>query len=319
MNKANAADLGNGLLGLGHIGVGAMARVRAKAFLERRDVRIVVGWSRSQESLEGYRKLTGAHGTCTWRRVIEDPNVDAICVGTPTNTHAQFALAAIEAGKHVLVECPAAGDMADLDGMAQAAERSNVVLYIGSNYRFDRAAQAIAYGTTNLGDVRLVQGDSSWQPHASSWFWDRALSGGVFPCVHLYQLALFHCLGQAQWIEATFGGEPSYGVAKVRYENGAIGIVTGGFHKHGTNQFLVIGSEGMMRQEPDGHFVLQRGAEIESIAIDNVNPTGEDNACFLGCIHGEDDWRTHLARERAILGTAIAAQQSAETDERVRI
>ena len=49
------------------IGVGGMARVRAQAFLERQDVRIVAGWSRSQDSLANYMKLTGAHGTQDWR------------------------------------------------------------------------------------------------------------------------------------------------------------------------------------------------------------------------------------------------------------
>ena len=317
VNQSNQTGRGNGLVGIGQIGLGAMAKARAQALLERSDIRLVAGCARSESSLEPYRKLTGARGTHDWCEVVGDAEVDAICVGTPTNTHIGYALAAIEAGKHVLVECPAVAELAHIDEMADAARRRDVVLYIGSNYRFDRVAQAVAFACANVGQVRLAQGDSSWRPDPASWFWDEAASGGVFTCVHLYQMAMFHCLGQPLWIEATFAGERSWGVAKVKYKNGAIGIATGGFHNYGSNQFVVVGSEGVLRQEADGRFVLQRGSSIDPVVIDNANPTAEDNACFLRCIRGEEDWQTHLAREYAILGLAIAAQRSAETDKRV--
>lgn len=307
------------MIGVGQIGVGAMARTRAKAFLGCPDVRIVSGYSRSEENLASYRKLTGAHGTHDWRELVEDARIAAICVGTPTHTHADFVLHALQAGKHVLVECPAALKIEELARMEQAAECARVVLYIGSNYRFDRAAQAVAHAATHLGAIRLVQGDSSWQPAPASWFWARTLSGGVFACVHLYQMTLFHCLGRALWVEATFCGVPEYGVATVRYESGAMGVATGGFHLHGSNSFEMVGSEGRLCQESDGRFVLRRGGATEQIAIVPVDPTVEDNACFLRCIRGEDDWRIHFARERAVLGLALAAQQSAESGTRVDI
>lgn len=306
------------MIGIGNIGTGEMARVRAQAFLECQDVRIVAGWTRSEKVREAYRKLTGARGTSDAREVFNDPAIDVICIGTPTSTHADFAVTAVQAGKHVLVECPAAGDLKDLDRMVQAAEQAKRVIYIGSNYRFCPAAQAMAYAATHLGEIRLAQGDSSWSPY-SAWFLDRALSGGLFTCVHLYPLALFHCLGRARWIEATMNAVSSYGVALVKYASGALGVATGGFQTHGINEFWVVGSEGLMRQEADGQFVLRRGQTSEPIPTRPVNATAEDNACFLRCVRGEEDWRLHWARERAILVVALAAQQSAESDRRVAI
>lgn len=305
------------MVGIGHIGTGGMARVRAQAFLERQDTRLEIGCSRTEAGLAEYRKLTQARGTQDWRAVVADPRVDAVCVGTPTATHTELALAAVQAGKHVLVECPAVSDLAELDRLTQAAERARVALYIGSNYRFDRNAQAVAYAVAHLGAIRLVHGDSSWRPPDGSWFWQPVMSGGTILCVHLYQWALFHCLGRALWVEAAYADDAFYGVAQAKYAGGALGLATGGFHTHGSNAFGVVGSEGLMRQEPDGQFILRRGGASEPIAIKEVDPTVEDNACFVRCLRGEEDWRVHLAREREILALALAAQRAADTDARV--
>ena len=48
-----------------------------------------------------------------------------------------------------------------------------------------------------------------------------------------------------------------------------------------------------------------------------VDVTAEDNACFLRCIEGNEDWELHAERERTIHAAAIAAQISAERGERV--
>lgn len=307
------------MLKIGHIGAGGMARERTAAFLKQNDVRIVAGWSRSKESLEAYTRLSGARGASDWREVAGSPEVNAVCIATPTSTHAGFAAAAIENGKHVLIECPAVNKLQDLDDLARAAERSKVALYIGSNYRFDRVSQAVRCAMANLGEVWLAQGDSSWKPGHPSWYYDRELSGGVLLCVHLYQFSAFHPLGRVLWIEAILSRNSWCGVATAKHETGAIAIATGGFQSHGTNRFLVVGSEGVLRQQDDGTFILQHGGKVAPVVTTDANLAFEDNACFLRCVRGEEDWRVHLARERDILATALAAQQSAETEKRVML
>lgn len=85
-----------------------------------------------------------------WRRLIEDPRIDAVCIATPTGTHAEIAIAAATAGKHVLTEKPMATTVVDADRMIAACHEAGVTLGVIFMYRFMDTArkmrQAIAEG-----------------------------------------------------------------------------------------------------------------------------------------------------------------------------
>ena len=293
-----------------------MARARAAELLQQEGVRLVIGWSRGEQNSAEYARLTGARCAEDWRAVIDEQEVQAVCIGTPTSTHVQYAVAAMEAGKHVLVECPATVRLSEFDRMVETAERSGVVFYAGSNYRFDTWAQALDYASQKLGRMLLAAGDSTWMPR-SPWYRDRALSGGVFPCVHLYQFTLFSALGRALWVTAELSREGDYGVAMVGYDGGATALATGGFERHGPNEFIVVGTEGMMRRQVDGSPAIVRGREAERIPTSPLRTTREDNAVFVRCIRGEEDWRTRAQAEREVHAVAVGAQDSAERSERI--
>src|SRR5690554_5045357 len=73
-----------------------------------------------------------------WREAIADDEIDVIDICSPGNTHAEIAIAALEAGKHVLCEKPLANTVAEAERMAQAAEaaaRRNVHSFCGFSYR----------------------------------------------------------------------------------------------------------------------------------------------------------------------------------------
>lgn len=86
------------------------------------------------------------------------PEVDAVVVATPPNTHAPLALEAIAAGKHVVCEKPFAGDRGEAVQMLAAAEQAGVVHLVGTEYRWGStqglATRAIAEGA--VGIPRLV-------------------------------------------------------------------------------------------------------------------------------------------------------------------
>jgi len=303
---------------IGHIGTGRMARGRAAQFLKQKDVRLVIGWSRGEASRAEYAKLTGARVTDDWRGVVEEPSVHAVCVGTPTSTHVEYAVAALEAGKHVLVECPVAGEMAEFDRMVEAAERNGVVFYPASNYRFDETAQAFKHAVGRVGQVLLARGDFSWRPR-TAWYFDRALSGGVFPCVHLYLATVFHCLGRAIWVDAALSPDGEHGTAMVRYESGASSVMTGGFQHVSMNECALVGAAGVLRRQPEDAWAILRPDSSEPVSTEALDTTGLDNAAFLRCVRGEEDWRPHAERERAIHAVAVGAQLSAERGERVSL
>ena len=73
-----------------------------------------------------------------WRELVERPDIDVIDICTPTDTHAEIAIAALEAGKHVLCEKPLANTVEEAEAMAAAAERARargVRSMVGFNYR----------------------------------------------------------------------------------------------------------------------------------------------------------------------------------------
>ncbi len=73
--------------------------------------------------------------TTRWRDVIEDERVDLVDIGTPNDVHAEQALAALEAGKHVACEKPLAGTLADARVMRDAARKAQGQTFVWFNYR----------------------------------------------------------------------------------------------------------------------------------------------------------------------------------------
>lgn len=101
--------------------------------------------------------------------VLRDPEVDAVVIATPTSTHGELVRAALEAGKHVLVEKPLTDDSKSARALCELAEQSGLILMVGHVFLFNRAVVAakalidagdlgeIYYASmfrTNLGPVR---------------------------------------------------------------------------------------------------------------------------------------------------------------------
>jgi predicted dehydrogenase len=108
------------------------------------------------------RKVVGRRSTVevetSLERVLARTDVDAIAVATPARTHSRIALAALEAGKHVLVEKPMAHSRHDATRMIEAAEDRGLVLMTDHTYCYTpvvtRIAELIADGV--LGEILFV-------------------------------------------------------------------------------------------------------------------------------------------------------------------
>jgi scyllo-inositol 2-dehydrogenase (NADP+) len=82
--------------------------------------------------------------TCTDAQALfDDPEVELVVVSAPSNLHAELTIAALEAGKHVIVEKPMALTLADADRMIAAAEKCHRVLTVFHNRRWDRDFQML--------------------------------------------------------------------------------------------------------------------------------------------------------------------------------
>jgi predicted dehydrogenase len=87
--------------------------------------------------------FSGVEATHDLRQLLDDPEVEAIAVATPPAMHLEVAMAAIEAGKHVLVEKPLASSYAEGRALVNAAEEHGVVLMCDHTYCYTPAVQRI--------------------------------------------------------------------------------------------------------------------------------------------------------------------------------
>jgi predicted dehydrogenase len=147
---------------------------------------VLVG--RTQASVTAAASRLGWARTATdWREVVESDDVDLVDICTPGSTHAEIAVAALEAGKHVLVEKPMANTLAEAEAMvraAHAAAASGVRAMVGFTYRrvpaVQLARQLVAEG--RIGEVRQVRAQylQDWLADADaplSWRLDKAEAG----------------------------------------------------------------------------------------------------------------------------------------------
>lgn len=169
------------------VGCGAAARrIHLPAYRETSGASVIAFASATRASAEAAAAEWGGGIVLdSWREAVEMPDVDAVDICTPNSLHAEIAVAAAAAGKHVLVEKPIARTLAEADRMIDAARTSGVVLAVAHNTRFAppfvAAREAIAAG--RIGSVVGFRaafghaGPEAWAPGAS-WFFDPERSGG---------------------------------------------------------------------------------------------------------------------------------------------
>jgi predicted dehydrogenase len=165
MGEAGRARLGVGMVGYSFMGAAhSQAWRTAPRFFDLPmavDMRVVAG--RSPDGVKhAADRLGWQEATTDWRTLLQRDDVDLVDVCTPGDTHAEIAIAALEAGKHVLCEKPLANTVAEAELMVAAAERAaeqGVLAMVGFTYRRVPAVQLarrlVADG--RIGEVRHVR------------------------------------------------------------------------------------------------------------------------------------------------------------------
>jgi len=132
------------VVNVGLIGCGFMGKAHSFGYRNVNEmwdppVRVVMKAIAGNEPEDVVRQAADGYGwqsyETDWRRLIERDDIDLIDVSTPNFLHVEHAMAAIEAGKHVLCEKPLANDLADARAMTEAAEKAGVKAMCGFTYR----------------------------------------------------------------------------------------------------------------------------------------------------------------------------------------
>ena len=239
-------------LKVGLVGVGGISRTHMPGWAASEEAEVVAGSDISSEALEQWGALHNVKRlTTNADELFSDPDIDIIDLCVPNMYHAPLAIAALEAGKHVICEKPLAPTPQDIEKMIAARDKSGKLLMTAQHFRFAGVSQAMKaeIDTGTLGDVYHARGwmlrRNGMIPTAT--FIEKRHSGGG-PCidigVHILDLTLWlmgnprpvtvsgvadarlaHLPGAfATWregpIPSTFDVE-DYAVAFVRFETGA--------------------------------------------------------------------------------------------------
>ena len=171
-------------LGLGIAGAGRFAGFLAGAVadLPGLEVRAVADPDRGRAAI--LAREHGATASTDWRALLTDDRVDVVAVVAPPDRHAEITLAALAAGRHVLCEKPLATELGTARTVAAAAEASDRVLVVDHVLRYNPLLQALVRLQDELlGPVQVFsfENDASDEDlPAGHWFWDEAVSGGIF-------------------------------------------------------------------------------------------------------------------------------------------
>ncbi len=237
--------------------------------------------SRSEEKLEEARKLyTPCMLYSSYEDLIEDEDIDAVYIPLPNSMHKEWAIKAMEKGKHVLCEKPMALNEEEVKEMVEASEKYGVILMEAVMYRYTHRIAIVneILRSGVLGDIRHV--DSTFR-----FFLDREntikmkpeLGGGALYDVGCYPLNFITMVMKEEPIKVSAFAKFENGVdvqvsGLLQYEDGRTASLHSGFNAFGKNYSEIIGTNGRLEVpdtflDNDGVMKLYTKDGVEEITV----------------------------------------------------
>ena len=273
-------------LKVGVVGIGGMGITHIGAYMLDDRVQVIATCATQKSKLEKinngeWPKVTYYEGEfqpiyriqkayTNFEDLVKDPDIDVVSVCTPNNLHFPITKAALENGKHVLVEKPMTLTHEEAHALVDLAERKNKLLAVGHMWRFHShiqyAKEIIKAGI--LGDIVKIKGyaiHEDWIPEGSgTWFTNPELAGGgalIDMGIHPIDTIVFLLEG-AEVAKVYANTRTAYGNYKVEdvgvvhleFSNGTFAMVEFGWgnpHKDGDEcSIQIFGTKGYMRIFP---------------------------------------------------------------------
>jgi len=197
-------------LKIGFIGAGGIARWQADLLKKVQGAEVVAAADISDAALEQFKKQipTVQETYKDWKQLLERKDIEAVSVCTPNKMHCEPTIAALRAGKHVLVEKPMAMNAAEAKAMVDAAKKAKKILQIGFQWRFTPSAQLLRkkFDAGDFGKILYVRCQALRRRGIPSWgvFGRKELQGGgpmIDIGVHILEMAHF-IIGAPQAVSA---------------------------------------------------------------------------------------------------------------------
>lgn len=218
--------------------------------------------------------------------MLADPSIDVVTILTPSGMHAEHAIMAAEAGKHVVVEKPMALRLEDADAMIEACDRARVKLFVVKQNRLNvpvvkarEALDAGRFGKLVLGTVRVRWRRDQSYYNQDSWRGTWAQDGGVLSNQASHHVDLLEWfMGDvvsvhARAVRALVDIEAEdTAIATLQFANGALGII------EATNAVRPRDLEGSLSVMGEGGTVVIGGFAVNKmITWDFEEPQPEDD------------------------------------------
>ncbi|HPQ14363.1 MAG TPA: Gfo/Idh/MocA family oxidoreductase [Bryobacteraceae bacterium] len=234
---------------------------------------------------------------------LEDPNIEAVDICLPTDLHAPVAIAALKAGKHVLVEKPMALCGEEADAMIAAARENKRILMAAQVVRFlpSYSVTAKMIKSGELGPIRAaILRRRCAAPAWSQWLGNKKASGGgVFDLlIHDVDWCL-HVFGKPEAISAVGYEDLAHGIdwvtAELFYpEIGGV-VVSGGWHHPKavpfSMEYTIVGECGTVEFDSAGvaPTLYRADGECQPLALPDVDGYQAEIEYFLNCcIEGKE-------------------------------
>ncbi len=327
------------MLNVAIVGAGGMGRRHAASYRETGEARVaaVVDISRDAASA-----LAGDEARVfpSLDEALQECDVDIVDVCVPTPLHAQYAVAALDAGKHLLLEKPMARTLEECDAIIRAAEASGRTAMVAHVLRFFpefvRGKEAVDAGLVGEPAVVRTSRGGGMPRGMDSWYTDVAQSGGVVLDLIIHDFDwLRWLLGPAERVYAkglAHSGRKGqdYALVTIRFRSGAIAHVEGTWMRPSgfETKFEIAGTQGLLdfssRDSASLRFARAAGEGPRAAVEVPESPLAENPYTsqirhFLHCVRTGEPPKVSLRDARAAVEIALGALESMKTGEPVEL
>lgn len=332
------------LIGCGNIGVGG----HLPAYSNIPEVKLVAVCDVEGERAQVAGERAGATPYTDYRRILVRKDVEMIDLCVPTYLHAQLAIEAMRAGKHVLCEKPMAHTMEAADAMREAASRYGVKLMIGQVRRFDHRYASIKeqLDAGKVGrPVFIRRAERQFLPFPpQAWQWDSNKGGGVILDIGVHVTDLFRWYFDQEAIEifavaksvresAIAANSYDHAFITCKFDGGGVGFgeiswaYPQGFGGALYAQLDIVGTEGKIQySDKDTNPMLtydtEKGHSLPRyfrFMSTTEHAFEQEIRHFARCILEDKEPTGGRQHARAALEMALAAQRSAEEGHPIRL
>lgn len=230
----------NDRINFGLIGCGRVAPRHAESLRNLQGTRLVAVADIQDARAQRFAHDYAAEPCHDYHSLLDRPDIDVIDICTPSGLHAQMAIEALEAGKHVLVEKPMALALDDADRMIAAARANEVKLGVVLQNRYNPPMRDLrrAVDEGRLGKLMLGNATVRWyrpqEYYEDGWHGTWAMDGGALMNQSIHHIdALQWLLGEPARVTAYTATlahrmeAEDAGVAVITFRSGALGVVEG--------------------------------------------------------------------------------------------